>query len=561
MNQVVENTRKYTRLSNHILTARQPFWLMVIAGTSVTSIFLWRVLSQFGTALIGQDSSFAIWSLWWPSRALWFNQDVMVTDYAVFPFQQNLLLALSPLGSVLYALLKLLQLSPPLVFNFLYCVSIVFTGWATLIYLLHSRVPKVVAFFCALLLVCSPIVHYRLFQGRPDLMAIGWIPLGCLAWDWIRLGQRRSFWLAAVLIGSTLTSLQVTLIGLVVWVPYIAFSILKSKLDEWRTLIDQLLLQLLIVLIVWMAYPLPGILKTLARLVPSPEPKVLLPSNWQPSIGTVLLAILWIGLLAISFWSGKSFKIAGNNSDRLIWLGIALLGLIFAAIQQIGGFAVDQPELLTTADWFVPISVAFCMFTGLSLTPLWQSWRQSRRAIRLGLFPVLLLVAAIALQAPPPTVPWNPTSAYSLIGKEPGDYAVLEIPFGIHALGDGHSFGNGAPFQQYAIVHHKRTLNGSTTNSNPGIFDTFMKSPLFKYLADADSVPKDKAVEELQKVINQYQIGYLIVQFASLKPAQQESVLNFLNTQAPSLCRVFLDSTTGVYRTSWHPLDCKQELR
>lgn len=532
---------------------------MVIAGTSVTGIFLWRVLSQFGTALIGQNSSFAVWSLWWPSRALWFNQDVMITDYAVFPFKQNLLLALSPLGTVLYALLKLLHLSPPLAFNFLYCVSIIFTGWATLIYLLHFRIPKAVAVFCALLLVCSPIVHYRLLQGRPDLMVIGWIPLGCLAWDWLRLDRRRSFWMAVVLIGATLTSLQVTLIGLIVWVPYITFSILRSK-DEWRSLVDQLLLQLLIVLIVWIAYPLPGILKTLAGLVPSLKPMVLLPGDWQPSTGTILMAILWIGLLIVSSGNWKRLKIAGTNPDRSIWLGIGLLSLVFAVIQRSIGPA-ENPELLTTVDWFVPVTFAFCTYIGLGLAPLWEGWQQRKRAVELGVVAIVLLVAAIALQQVPTTIPWNSTSAYSLIGKEPGDYAVLEIPFGIHSLDDGHSFGNGAAFQQYAIVHHKRTLNGSTTNPSEAIFDTFMKSPLFKYLAEADSVPKDKTVDELQKVINQYQIGYLIVQRASLQPEQQESILNFLNTQVPSLCRVFLDSTTVVYRTSWNPLGCKQELR
>ncbi len=580
MNRLVQRNRDGTLL-RHILAASESFWGTIALFAIATGILLWQVLGQFGISLIGQDSSFALWSLWLPRRALWLNQDIMVTDYAVFPFKQNLLLVLSLLGSVLSAALSSLRLSPPLVFNLLYGVSVIFTGWATAAYLLHLRVPRILALFAGLLLIFSPIMYYRLSQGYPTLMALGWIPLGCLVWEqvrWVKRSQsvskgeslgeslrRHGVWLTVVWVGTVLTSLPLTFLALVVWVPYIAVGILQTRRDERRKLIDHLLVQALILLAVFMTYPLPGLLKTWAGLAP-PAQAISLQAVWQHTAGMMLIGCLWIGLVAlsiVSLFQANRLEAIANRTTQLIWLGIGLLSLVFAMAPGTGWFS-NHPQWLSPIDWISLASIAFCIFIALSLASLWRQFLRrwelgDRRIIGLTTIPVAVLAVAIALQTAPPTIAWNASPAYAAIGKEAGDYAVLEVPFGIRSLTTGQQFGSGFDLQQYAVIHRKRTLNGSVAGSGTEAFTTYSNSPLFRYLAGEDGMSKT-LVAELQTLVKSQQIGYVIVQLTRLQPEQQVEFLDFFDEKTSSLCRVFEDSSMVIYRTTWHPFNCNQPL-
>ena len=561
MNRLAQSNRD-GKLLGHILAASESFWVAIALFAIATIILLWQVLGQVGTTLIGQDSSFALWSLWLPSRALWLNQDMMVTDYAVFPFKQNLLLVLSLLGSVLYTLLSNLRLNPPLAFNLLYGVSVVFTGWATAAYLLHLRVPRILALFAGLLLIFSPIMYYRLSQGHPDLMALGWIPLGCLVWEQVRSRQQRSLWLVAVWVGTVLTSLPLAFLALVVWVPYITVGILQTKWDERRKLIDRLLVQVLVVMAVYMTYPLPGLLKTWAGLAP-PAKAISLRAVWQPTAGTVLIGILWVVLVVlavISLVQANRLEMTASRTIPLIWLGIGLLSLVFMVAPVGTGWFSNHQQWLSPVDWLSLASIAFCIFIALSLASFWRQWeRRDRLTIALTTIPVAILVLAIALQTAPPTISWNASPAYTAIGKEAGDYAVLEVPFGIQSLTTRQQFGSGFDLQHYATVHRKRTLNGSVAGSGTDAFNTYSSSPLFRFLAGEGSI-SDEIAAELQTLVKSQRIGYLVVHLKRLRPDQKAQILDFFDTKTSSLCRVFRDLNTVVYRTTWHPFDCNQPL-
>lgn len=565
MNRLAQSNRD-GKLPSHILAASQSFWVTIALFAIATGILMWQVLDQVGTSLIGQDSSFTLWSLWLPSRTLWLNQDMMVTDYAVFPFKQNLLLVLSPLGSILYTLFSSLWLSPPLAFNLLYGISVIFTGWATAAYLLHLHVPRILALFAGLLLIFSPIVYYRLSQGYPPLMALGWIPLGCLVWEQVRSRRWRSFWLAVVWVGTVLTSLPLTFLALVVWVPYIAVGILQAKWDERRTLIDRLLVQALVLLAVFMTYPLPGILKTWVGLAP-PVQAISLRAVWQLTAGMMLMGCLWIGLMALSIMSlfqANRLEATASRTTQLFWLGMGLLSLVFA-VAPVGTSGVsNQQQWLSPVDWLSLASIAFCIFIALGLASFWQQfWRRweqrDRRIIGLTTIPVALLVLAIALQTAPPTIAWNASPAYTAMGKEAGDYAVLEVPFGIRSLTTGQQFGKGFDLQQYAVIHRRRTLNGSMADSGTDAFNTYSGSPLFRYLAGEGTL-SDSIAAELETLVKSQRIGYLVVQLTRLRSDQQAQILDFFDTKTSSLCRVFRDSSTVVYRTTWHPFNCNQPL-
>jgi hypothetical protein len=561
MNRLAQSKRD-GKLLGHILAASESFWGTIALYAIATGILTWQGLGQVNTALIGQNSSFTLWSLWLPSRTLWLNQDMMVTDYAIFPFKQNLLLVLSPLGSVLYGLLSNLRLSPPLAFNLLYGVSIIFTGWATAAYLLHLRVPRILALFAGLLLIFSPIMYYRLSQGHPDLMALGWVPLGCFVWEQVRLRQRHGVWLTVVWIGTVLTNLPLTFLAVVVWVPYIAVGILQTRRDERRKLIDHLLVQALVLLAVFMVYPLPGLLKTWVGLAP-PAEAISLRVVWQPTAGMLLSGILWgvlVVLSILSLWQVSRLEAIANRTTPLIWLGIGLLSLVFTMVPVGTGSFSNHQQWLSPVDWLSLASVAFCMFIALSLASFWrQGELRDRLTIVLTTIPVAVLAVAIALQTAPPIIAWNASPAYAAISKEAGDYAVLEVPFGIRSLTTGQQFGSGFDLQQYAVIHRRRTLNGSMAGSGTDAFNTYSSSPLFRYLA-GEGLMSDSIAAELETLIKSKQIGYLVVQLTRLRSDQQAQILDFFDTKSSSLCRVFRDSSTVVYRTTWHPFNCNQPL-
>ena len=533
----------------------------------------WQIISQMSINLIGQHSSLAVWSLWWLQRAIRLNYDWMITDYFGFPFQQNLLLFLSPTNSFIYALLRGLQLNVPLAFNLLYVIAILFTGWSMFGYLCHSQVPRPWASFCAALWAFSPVMLYQLFQGRPDLMALGWIPLGCWAWDVMRTNphpNRLGWRLALVSLGVIFTSVQLAGSALAVWLPYIAVGLLRTVPGDRRWLFNSVLRQTLVVLALIMAYPLPGILKTWGGLAPGVQASSLFPEVWQWSPGMILMVLLWVGLIGLVGWTWARLTpkcaeptthLNEQRQNGLMWLSISGATLLLALVTT-WGWLPGSHTWLTAVDWLASASVGCCWLIAVGLPLWWQRSQLRQQAFRAALacLPVGMLMLAIVLLPAPPITAWQHTTAYAAIAEEGGDYAVLEVPFGLKSLSSGQTFGTGATLQQYAAEHHKRSLNGILTGDGLEVFQHYTASPLFRLLAGEPIPPSPAIAAALKKTMQQEQIGYLVVHSEQLSLAQRTLIFNFLNTQPQNLCKVFTDSVTVVYRTSWHPFGCTRKL-
>ncbi|MGI0486954.1 hypothetical protein ACN4EK_16055 [Pantanalinema rosaneae CENA516] len=578
MNRLSILNNKFTKLSGNLRLWRKLFertyaigWaiapLVIIAG-----LWLWQVLGQFAIGLIGQSSSFTVWSLWWLQRAIWLNYDWMITDYVATPFQQNLLLFLSPIGSLIYAGLRGLQFNAPLAFNLLYVIAILFTGWSMFAYLGYCQVPRFWASFCAVLWAFSPVMTYQLFQGRPDLMALGWIPLGCWAWDVMRTTphpNRLGWRLALIGLGAIFTSVQLAISALVVWLPYIAIGLFRSVPGDRRWLFNSVLWQTLVVLAVIMVYPLPGILKTWASLAPESQAITLPAGIWQWSAGIILMVILWgglMGLVGLNWRMVTSNRISSGTliepiNEVLSWASITSVTLVLGCVAATG-WLLDLRSWFTPVDWFASASMGWCWLVAVCLPVCWKTKQRQGQAFRVVLpfIPVGILILAIVLQPAPPTIPWNDSTAYTAIGQEGGDYAVLEVPFGLKSLSSEQTLGTGATLQQYAVEHHKRSLSGMLTRDGLEVFQHYTDSPLFRLLAGEPVIPSPEIAADLKKTIQQEQIGYLVVHPDQLPLAQRTLIFNFLNAQPQNLCKVFTDSVTVVYRTSWHPFGCTRKL-
>lgn len=570
---------KFTKLCGNLRSGSKLFegtdaigWaiapLVIIAG-----IWLWSVLDQFAVSLIGQGSSFTVWSIWWLQRAIWLNYDWMITNYVVTPFQQNLLLFLSPISSLIYALLRGLQLSIPLAFNLLYIIAILFTGWSMFAYLRYCQIPRSWASFCAVLWAFNPVMIYHLFQGRPDLMALGWMPLGCWAWDVMRTNPhptRLGWRLALISLGAIFTSIQLAVSALAVWLPYIAIGLLRAVPGDRRWLFNLLLWQGLVILAVTMAYPLPGILKTWAGLAPESQVTPFLLEAWQWSVGIILIIILWVGLIGLVAWTWRMLTpnstdpttlLAEQRTNGLLWLSISGVTLLLALVTA-WGWLFGLSAWLSPVDWLAAASVGCCWLIAVYLPLWWQRSPLRQQAFRAAVacLPVGILVLAIVLLPAPPMNVWQSTTAYAAISQEGGDYAVLEVPFGLKSLSSRQTFGTGATLQQYAVEHHKRSLSGTLIGNGREVFQHYTASPLFRLLAGEPITPSPAIAAELRQTMQQEQIGYLVVHPEQLPLAQRRLIFNFLNAQPQNLCKVFTDSITVVYRTSWHPFGCTRKL-
>lgn len=542
------NSHLHTRLG-HTLSLAKPYVWALAALAIIALMALLKVVGQFGTALIGRDSSASLWTVWWLSRATGLNFDWMIVDHVVLPFKQNLIYSLSPIASVLYGLQRLILIPSPIAFNLLYLVAFLFTGGSMLLYLRQQRIPWGVAFCGSALLSFSPIMFYYLSQGRPELMMLGWIPLGCWVWERIRHSNTQTGWgLAAVSAGVVLTSLQVSLWAWAIWLPYILITWRQSPAEERPRLLNVLLLQYLAIVFLYLIYPIPGILKTWVNIAPATQP-IYLGQDWQSSLGFGLTVGLWLAGMALCIWRSPREK---SGLTAQVWISLGCLSLLVAGLSQVGWLKIPGTAAL---DWFAPASVAFCAFLAIGLTQVWQAQRTSW-----VLLTIIGLVLASILQAPLPSTAWNASVAYDRIGWEGGDYAVLEIPFGIQSLATGQTVGQGAELQQYAVLHHHRVVSGITTSASPEPFQRYQSSPLWQYLGGTMAQPTSNLAQVLAQTSQDQRIGYIVLHLDQLTRDRQTSLTQFLSEPSAKLCKVFTDPTTIVYRTGWHPYGCLRQL-
>jgi hypothetical protein len=123
---------------------------------------------------------------------------------------------------------------------------------------------------------------------------------------------------------------------------------------------------------------------------------------------------------------------------------------------------------------------------------------------------------------------------YHEIGRDPAEYALLEVPVG-PASGFGE-FGDASDLQFYAYVHHKRLINGIVSRVPSDSLSRFEKSLLLRGLTgEYDFPPFDEASRELTDKLVRWDLRYVLVHRDRVRPEHVREVVEFLNVQ-PVLC-------------------------
>jgi hypothetical protein len=135
---------------------------------------------------------------------------------------------------------------------------------------------------------------------------------------------------------------------------------------------------------------------------------------------------------------------------------------------------------------------------------------------------------------------------YTQIANDPGDYALLEVPFGVRSglqrIGSG-----GEVVQYYQHVHGKRLINGSMARLPGQVFDFYESHPSLMLLSgeQSDSSP-DELVADFAEVLRWSEARYVLVHHALLGDRQSERIERFLDQQ-PALKRLGVELDLVVY--------------
>jgi hypothetical protein len=119
---------------------------------------------------------------------------------------------------------------------------------------------------------------------------------------------------------------------------------------------------------------------------------------------------------------------------------------------------------------------------------------------------------------------------YHWVADVPGDFAILEIPFGIRSGLD--KIGNGGEaLQYYQHIHGKRLLNGSLSRLPVGVFEFYRSHPALMFLAGESAKDTSILRADFADVLSWSNTKYVVIHRSRLTEEQAVQIENFLQAQ------------------------------
>ncbi len=471
------------------------------------------------------DSWQNIWNFWWMRHSL-FEQPSFPfhTTLLFYPYRavQPLGLyfhTLQPAISLPAALLSYI-LSPALVYNLIIFTGFVTAGWATFSLAFSLIGNRLAAFLAGAFYTFSTFHLHNLSQGQTSVFWLQWIPLYFLllhqAIPLSRLetgGLKPAVLASLVLVLTTYTDLYYTLYLLLYTAAFFTFLFLRSiwsllalkrkrlvsESSSFKPRVVKDLIKLFsVILIPWFigAFPLLLLMLThrndpaiqysegieISILQSAALPSLFAPGHesretWSPfSLGYLTLAFALLGLLR----SGKKGR---------WWVGITLIALIMALgpylrfdqgqLPEVARNNLPLPYLLFSNFPLINISRSPIRFMalaqlGLSLLAGWGILTFSdlvRKWLKINFLPVNLIISGLGLflftleviSFPFPTVPLPRPLFFEEIAKEPGEFAIFELPLTNHYIEDSRRM-------YFQTIHHRPIAGGYISRKTVDFF-------------------------------------------------------------------------------------------
>ena len=539
-----------------IFQRQRPHLLALASYAALTVIALDNLVRHFATAIPatdGWDYAIHYWNLWWVKHALFdLHRDPMFSNYVLYPNTINLSVHTLSLTLGLFTAPLQFFLNIRLIYNGLIVGSLLSSAYFTFLFLRrHTRHAGIAALGGALF-TFTPIMISRANMGQIHLIQTWWIPCQLLLWDQL-ISKREWRWrlLSAIGLGlamyfAWMTAIEVVLWTLMLLAPYGFYtSLVECRGRERLEVMGLALLAGLTLLLPALIEPIPAMLQARQLTFPRVDTYSLQyfsyrlewlvtrdPARPGESMGQLLPLLTLVSL-----------PLMGRRRVRWLWLGVGLGAFILALgpflndthiplpyqfFHQLTGEQYRTPTRFTTPATFALVAfVSLSLANGLEhMTAGWRAWLMSAA--------LLALVLDSGILAPFPISYLPDYRIYGEIGRDPAEYALLEVPVG-PATGFGE-FGDSPDLQYYAPVHHKQLINGTVSRVPSDVMGRYERSPLLRGLTGEYDFPTlDVASTELADKLNRWDMRYVLVHRDRLKPERIRAIVQFLNTQ-PELC-------------------------
>lgn len=566
-----------------------PLLFYVLLALIVLHPMIWFTGSQAA----GFDYFNYHWNFWWIRHVLTTpGLTLFQTDYTFFPVMNNLgYHALTAFWFPVWALLEPLT-DTYVAMTAIITLAAVLNGWLTYVLLRRLGVAVGLALLGGAALQVTPLVRYFYYNTHINLMDWFWLAGSLLLWQQVvraaesgRLA-RLLFWSAVMglgLYGIGLTDLQFPIFTAFVLAPYSLYTLWQTR-QRGRLILGGMLALGLALALLWLAGPLPWMLRFEGTLAPGPvdeRPGVPFPRgyfsvdavwwNWNtPTLGGFVTINLLLAL-AVSLTPLRRHL----PRARWFWLLVLLPPLILSLGPSITLFGAEIPmpfRLLHAVTngmfrmpWrLAPIYIfAAVIFIGLTWTPLLARWNRGRRLALLALAFGLLAADARIFQSGPLRPVLRPYTFYETIGAERGqpydELVLLDVPTGVGTgevlIGDERAI----TLQMYTMTHEKRTVNGFISRAPTESFWYLnTDDPMLSWLGQRRFLEPEAVERQLRQRIFDWPLGYIVIHRDIIGydgPTVQE-IIGFLNQFDDLLCPLWIEGDAVVYRTAAHPDGC-----
>lgn len=540
----------------------------------LTFLALDNLILHFGTAIPVADFPYTdyamiYWDLWWVKHALLdLHTNPLFTNYILFPNTVNLSLhfLVLPLGLLSIPFQAFMDMrwivNGLIVFSFLLSSIIMF------VFLRRHVYDARLSVLGATLYAFSPGLLWRAAQVHLNTLPAWWLPLNLLLWD-LTLERRSVRW--ALTLGvcnyvAFLNNYESIFWMLLTLAPYMLYGLFIQTV--WRARRQVLGLGLVAALAT--------LLPTLVVPLPQLQQASLSGYQWQDlsfvhRFSLPITSLFTRQEVAENNTLGQTLPIlvlmclplVGKRRERWLWLGVGLLSLLLALGPYLSDPSRSLPFMLiynlthgqyrTPIRLTTPASLALVVFVVYSLANLFHRFRAQWPKTVVTIALIAVYCVDIRILAPFPVFAAPDYPVYRLIGADPEDHTLLQVPLGVAS---GRWVGHAEQLAYYARFHHQRTVNGSVSRVPQAQLDRYLRSPFLMALARENPLPPfEEARAELVRRLKTWDIRYIVVHKDLLKTDETLSFIEFFNQQ-PELCLFDDDSSTIAYRAIASWADC-----
>lgn len=549
-------------LSQPVMSSRRDHLIAVFCLSAIGLIYFAPLLSQFQNAVPGRteltDVTEYVWSVGWVQYALDRDVSLFETDLLFVPFTADLHLNTQQLLQSLAAYPFINSLGVVGAFNLVLIASFVLNGILAygFVYSMIRHSPAALISAVCLMLSCALVWHFGV--GRSALPAL-WIVIANL-WCFKDLLET-PHWLKGVGLGlllltASFTDLHILLFS-ILWLVLFLANHLFTKSTFGAGGVLSLLIAFLVGGVPFTLYYLPSLISAAESgyAVPRLEDMAFYSFQFKNFANTDAIPFIYgydflfavVGALVVFRWQGEyRFWLLASLFILSLTLGPYLkpyedVPLPYSAIS----LWTPAMQFRTPYRFVMPALIGWSVTTGF-LMSRWLAHAQNWKGWLLVILLAGIRLGYTANLVPLETQTYPDYRFYESIRAETGDFALLEVPFGIRSGLD--AIGNGGErFQYYQHIHNKRLLNGSLSRLPVSVFEFYRSLPALLFLA-GESVPEQGILpRDFAGILKSSNIKYVIVHRSYLTEEQAEQIEAFLEAQ-PQLKLFTIEGDLIVYQ-------------